>query len=274
MATVAQKANLEERRPLLAVAAGGRLSGFGNLLRKELNQWWGTRMWWLQTLIWLVILNGVSILVTLTERTTPDMTPGVLLQEVVQTFLPMSVAAIAFGTIITVQGAIVGEKELGTAAWVMSKPAVRSAFILAKLLAYAIGFWTTAIVIPATLFAIVTGQLVAAPLALTSFLTGVAVVALSQLFYLTLTLMLGTLFGSRGPVAGIGIAFIMSGVLLKGMLPLPVLMVTPWLLSDLSSALALGAPLPPAWYVPILAVSGWIVVMAVVALWRFGREEF
>ena len=31
------------------------------------------------------------------------------------------------------QGAIIGEKQLGTAAWVLSKPASRRAFVLAKL---------------------------------------------------------------------------------------------------------------------------------------------
>jgi ABC-type transport system involved in multi-copper enzyme maturation permease subunit len=95
-----------------------------------------------------------------------------------------------------------------------------------------------------------------------------------MLFYLTLTLMLGTFFSSRGPVAGIGIALIMAGLMLKGLLPMPVLMVTPWLLADLSSGLALGESLPAVWPVPIVATAVWIVVMMVVALWRFGREEF
>jgi hypothetical protein len=86
--------------------------------------------------------------------------------------------------------------------------------------------------------------------------------------------MLGTLFSSRGPVAGIGIALIMAGLMLKGLLPMPVLMVTPWLLADLSSGLALGESLPAVWPVPLVATTLWIVIMLVVALWRFGREEF
>jgi hypothetical protein len=86
--------------------------------------------------------------------------------------------------------------------------------------------------------------------------------------------MLGTFFNSRGPIAGIGIAFIMIGLMLKGMIPLAVMAATPWLLPDLSSALALGMPLPSIWFMPIVATSIWIVVMIAVALWRFGREEF
>lgn len=270
MTTIARKEPLEQQRPLQAVATGGRLGGFGNLLRKELSQWWGTRTWWVQTLIWMLILNGVSTIVMLTESGTADER----LVEVVQTFLPMSVGAIGIGTVIAVQGAIVGERELGTAAWIMSKPVARSSFILAKELAYAVGFGVSAILIPSTIFFITVRLLVAAPLPLAPFLAGVAIAVLGQLFYLTLTLMLGTLFSSRGPVAAIGIAFILAGLLLKGMIPLSIMLVTPWVLPDLSPALALQLPLPVSWMIPVGAVLGWIVLFLVVALWRFNREEF
>jgi hypothetical protein len=63
-------------------------------------------------------------------------------------------------------------------------------------------------------------------------------------------------------------------MLLKGFIPLAVMAITPWLLPDIAAALTLGTPLPSIWFVPIVAVIGWIVVMTAVALWRFGREEF
>ena len=261
---------LTARKGLIPVHEHARLGGFGNMLYKELGQWWGTRTWWVQTLIWVLILNGLSTIVALTE----PMAGNELLQEVVQTFLPMSIGCIGLGTVIAVQGAIVGEKQLGTAAWVMSKPASRSAFILAKILAYAIGYWITAIIIPATIFIITVRLLIPISLSLMPFLAGVAVVVLSQLFYLTLTLMLGTFSNSRGPIAGIGITFILTGMLLKGLIPLPIMMVSPWPLSDVAAGLALGTPLPPIWPVPIVATGSLILVMTAVALWRFEREEF
>jgi ABC-2 type transport system permease protein len=257
------------RQGLLPVRDSGWLGGFGNMLRKELGQWWGTKVWWIQTLIWVLILNGVTTIVSQTEA----MASGELLQEVVRTFLPMMVGLVGIGTVITVQGAIVGEKQLGTAAWVMSKPASRSAFILAKVVAYSIGFWITAI-IPSTIFLIEMRFLIPAHLALTPFLVGVALAALSQLFYLALTLMLGTFFKDRGPIAGIGIGFIMAGLLLKSMIPLPIMIFTPWPLQDISPGLALGDSMPSIWFVPILATGIWIIIMTVVALLRFGREEF
>lgn len=269
MTTLASK-DVTEQRPLQPVKAGGWLGGFGNLLRKELGQWWGTKMWWVQLLIWILILNGITTIVTLTEVMPPDE----LLQEVMFTFLPLTIGTIGIGTIITVQGAIVGEKELGTAAWVMSKPASRVAFILSKILAYISGFWIVAIAIPAIIFVLVTRLLVPAPFALFPFLTGVAVAALAQLFYLTLTLMLGTLFGNRGPVIGIGMAIILTGLLLKGFIPQPVMMVTPWALPDVSATLAMQLPLPDNWYLPVVATGGWVLLFTAVALWRFSCEEF
>jgi ABC-2 type transport system permease protein len=261
---------LAARQGLLPVRDGRWLGGFGNMLGKELGQWWRTGIWWIQTLIWVFILNGVSTVVALTESGAPQER----LQEVVLTFLPMCVGAVAIGAVITVQGAVVGEKQLGTAAWVISKPASRAAFILAKVVAYALGFWITAIIIPSTIFIIEMRQLIPASLTLNSFLAGVTVAALSQLFYIALTLMLGTFFSSRGPIAGIGIGLIMTGLLLKSFIPLQVMIFTPWPLQDLSGAIALGMPLPSVWFVPILATSIWIILMTVVALWRFGREEF
>jgi ABC-2 type transport system permease protein len=261
---------LAARKGLVPVRERARMGGFGNMLRKELGQWWGTRTWWVQIILWVLILNGISIIVALTE----SMPPQELLQEVVQTFFALSISAVGIGSIVTVQSAIVGEKQLGTAAWVMSKPASRAAFILAKTLAYAIGYGITAILIPSTIFYFTVRQLIPLPLPLMPFLAGMALVALGQLFYLSLTLMLGTIYNSRGSIAGIGIAIIMTGLLLKGFIPFQLLIVTPWPLPEVAAGLVLGMPLPPVWPVPIIAVAVLAVVMTVVALWRFGREEF
>jgi len=260
---------LAARRGLIPVRETTRLGGFGNMLSKELGQWWGTRTWWVQTLIWVLILNGINTIVMLNPYS-----PTEGLQEVVQTFLPMSFLLVGTGVVIVAQGAIVGEKQLGTAAWVLSKPASRAAFILAKMIAYAIGIWVAALIIPTILFVFTVRMLVPTPLALIPFLSGAVLAALGQLFYLVLTLMLGTFFSSRGPVAGIGIGFIIAGSMFRGLIPMQVLAVTPWPLPDVAAGLALGTPLPSIWPVPIIITSIWILVMTAVALWRFEREEF
>jgi len=267
--TVNQDLILAAREGLIPVRETTRLGGFGNMLSKELGQWWGTRTWWVQTLIWVLILNGINTIVML-EPYSP--TGG--LQEVVQTFLPMSFFLVGTGVVIVAQGAIVGEKQLGTAAWVLSKPASRAAFILAKMIAYALGIWVAALIIPTILFMFTVRMLVPTPLALIPFLSGVVLAALGQLFYLVLTLMLGTFFNSRGPVAGIGIGFIIAGSMFRGLIPMQVLVATPWPLPDVAAGLALGTSLPSIWPVPIITTCIWILVMTAVALWRFEREEF
>jgi hypothetical protein len=69
-------------------------------------------------------------------------------------------------------------------------------------------------------------------------------------------------------------AFILTGMMLKGFIPQQVMMVTPWSLPDVSAAVASQLPLPDKWFVPVVATGLWIVLFTAVALWRFSREEF
>ena len=46
---------------LLPDSGIGVLSGFRNIFAKELADWFGTRRWWIQTLIWLIIFNVVLV---------------------------------------------------------------------------------------------------------------------------------------------------------------------------------------------------------------------
>jgi len=274
MTTIVRIEELTEKRPLQPVVVGGWRGGLDNLLYKELGQWWRTRMWWVQLIIWVFILNGITTIVMIEDSQTAGMTTAQQLADVVQVFLLMGATAISIGVVSTVQGAIVSEKQLGTAAWVMSKPASRQAFVLAKAVAHGLGFMVTAVLVPAIILFSQTRLQVVLPLSLLSYLGGVGLLALSMLFYLALTLMLGTLFNNRGPITGIGVALVLSGLFFKGMFPPAVLAVTPWLLPDISAAVTLGAPLPDNWYVSVVISGCWVVVFTAVALWRFKREEF
>ena len=51
------------RQGLLPVRGGGWLAGFGNMLNKELGEWFRTRRWLWQALIWIAILDGMVALV-------------------------------------------------------------------------------------------------------------------------------------------------------------------------------------------------------------------
>jgi ABC-2 type transport system permease protein len=244
------------------------------MLGKELGQWWGTRKWWVQLLIWLVLLNGITTIQMLEDPAAIGFTAAEQAQDIVRTFFLMGAVVTAIGVITTLQGAIVGERQLGTAAWVMSKPVARPAFILAKAVAHAIGFGLTAAVVPALVFAIEAQLLISMSLAPAAYLAGVGLLVLGQLFYLALTLLLGAAVRSRGPIAGIGLAVVLGGLFFKGMLPPALVMLLPWLLPEIGGMVTLGMPLPPNWFVPIIATGCAIVAMTAVAVWRFAREEF
>jgi ABC-2 type transport system permease protein len=273
MATIAQT-QVEEKELLQPVAASGWRRGLGNLLRKELGEWFGTKKWLIQILIWVFIINGITTMVMVAESSAGTMTNVELANEVLATFLQMLVMVVGIGLVVTVQGTIVGEKQSGTAAWVMSKPASRPAFIVAKVIANIVGFGVTAVIIPTTLFLLETWLVVPLPVDIIPFLSGLAVVALSLLFYLMLALMLGTIYNNRGPITGIGIGLLLAGLFISGMVPQVIQLVTPWLLSDVAVGLALQQPLPDIWFVPLVVNGFWIVIFTAVALWRFSREEF
>lgn len=273
MTTVA-KAEMKELQPLRPVAERGWRRGYANLLRKELGEWFGTKRWLIQVLIWVVLINVITTIIMVTESSTGEMTEFELANEVSSAFLQMLVTVVGIGLVITVQDAIVGEKQSGTAAWVMSKPASRSAFIVAKVIANIVGIGITAVIIPTTIFLIEIRLVIPLPVDVAPFLAGLAVVILSLLFYLMLALMLGTIYNSRGPIIGIGIGLLLAGTFLKGIVPQALQMATPWPLSDVAVGLAMQEPLPDMWFVPLVVNGLWIVVFTAVALWRFSREEF
>jgi len=182
----------------------------------------------------------------------------------------------AIAVAILMQEAIVGEKKSGTAAWVMSKPVSRPAFVLSKLVPNAVGIIVTMLAIPSTVFLV---QLAAAGIefSLGRFALGASVAALNLLFYLTLTLMLGTLFDASAPVIAIPLAFAFGQQLLVGVPRLASLL--PWSLvvptggSDASvvGAIAAGQSLAAPGALVFTGLA--CVVFTAVAFWRFARTE-
>ena len=249
--------------------------GLGPLLKKENRRWWGEHRWLVHALVWLLVVNGLLalILFLMPTMTTPDgeaLVSGDLLSTGLQGFFSMGTMALAIGVIVLAQDAVIGEKQTGTAEWLLSKPISRTAFVLAKLLAHAGGVLVIFVLLQSL---VAYGQIAqVGQLALLDFGRGVAVLALHTLFYLVLTLMLGVLLENRSLVLGLPLALVLAGPLLPAFKPL--LMVTPWSLGNIGMALAMGVPLPAELIVPLAATAGWIVIFIAVALWRFDRYEF
>jgi ABC-2 type transport system permease protein len=192
--------------------------------------------------------------------------------------------AAPFVAILMGQDSILEERQSGTAAWVLSKPLRRPAFILAKLIAYGLGLLATWVVLPGGIAYLQFRAYGLDQLSLSGYAAGMGLVYLNLLFYLTLALMLGTLFNGRGPGVGIALLNLLSCTVFLD----PIVKYAPWLLkvmpwnlllpfgfgdnSPLAGRLMMGAPLPTV--TPIIITAVWCVLFVGVALWRFRREEF
>jgi len=253
------------------VSERGWRRGLSNLLDNESARWWKTRMWWTQSLIWvsLIVLMLGTVLFG---------TPDFKIEDALMIYAIFAGLFPAVAVVIIMQGVLVGEKKDGTAAWVLSKPAARPAFILSKVVANSLGVLATMVVLPGVvayiLFFIGT-KIALDPVA---FLAALGVIFLNPLFYLTLTVMLGAFFNGRGPVIGIGLAFLFMQQYLIALLP-ALRYVLPWTLvvplnnetEAVVPALLSGQPIYS--YIPLLAVAVECILFVLIALWRFNREE-
>jgi ABC-type transport system involved in multi-copper enzyme maturation permease subunit len=250
--------------------------GLANMLAKENFAWWRTRRWWIQILVAVIGLNG-SLALNLRD---PQRT---FVDSHAINFLMTSALFVPIIVVILAQDAILSERHAGTTAWVLSKPLQRPAFILSKLIAYGLGFLVTWVLIPNVIFFF---QLVAAGrvgLSIPGFIGLIGLSFLNLLFYMTLALMLATLFNGRAPGLGISILIAWAGPMQFIAQPIQKYLpwledILPWKLMSvlgeppLAGYLALGAK-PPT-MVPIIATLLWCVLFIAVSIWRIGREEF
>lgn len=245
----------------------GWRSGFGALLRLELRAWWGRPFWLVQSVIWLVVVDGflASVLGSGGEGSRPLPLSDALFGY----FLAGSLFTV-LGVIVLLQNAVIGERERGTAAWILSKPVSRGAFLAAKLIAQTIGIVITMTAVPAPLaYLIIAHALGHGPPAGPFMASFVGLEGLYLLFYVAFTLMLGAMVRSRGVVIGAALALLAlltqlakpawsSGVLPSG-------------LTALAPAPLLGRPLSSLW--PIATTLLLIALFIAVAIWRFARED-
>ncbi len=254
--------------------------GFANLLRYENSTWWRTRRWWINSLIWLVIINGtlLAMLASSAEVTEAlQQTPEQVMEQARTVFVVMAGIFGTVGVIIAMQGTIIDEKKSGTAAWILSKPASRTAFILAKLVANVAALFVVLLVLQGTVAYLQLTAYSGSPPPLMPFVFGMGLLGLHMLFYLALTLVLGTLFQDRGPVIGIPIGILFSAMFLMGYMG-QFAYLMPWMIipsggvQGLAIEVMLEQPLSTT--TPIVATVVWIVIFTGVALWRFAREEF
>src|SRR5512139_1473305 len=220
--------------------------GLASMLSKELAAWWKTRRGWVQCLVALLLLNG---LLALNLRTNGANNAALALLVTSALCVPLAAVSLA-------QDSILGEKHSGTAAWVLSKPLRRPAYVLAKLIANGLGLFVAWVVLPgvvAYLQLLKPADGYFTPLRIAGVM---GLHNLNLLFFLTLALMLATFFNGRGPVLAISLLLAWAGPM--PFISAPILKYASWLYEvmpwkllldfennrQLASYMANGQPLP------------------------------
>lgn len=261
---------------LKPVTERGWRAGLTNLLRKEAYKWLRTRYGLIHLGLWIFIINGITALIL---STAGGLEAG---ETVVATRIVPFVSIITLfttvGIVIVAMETILGEKKMGTAAWILSAPVSRLAFLLPKLVVIGISSVATMVVIPGLLafleFSYIPTAADSGDVAILPWIGAIGAISLSLLFFLALTLLLGTLFSSRGAVVGIPIFVLFIGEALVPVLPDVVYMLTPWALIDPLAIDLADETRTVGSKVQVYATLAWVAIFTAASFWRFRREEF
>jgi ABC-2 type transport system permease protein len=104
------------------------------------------------------------------------------------------------------------------------------------------------------------------------FLGGFAILALGLLFYLALSLLLGTVFESRGPLAGSVFGFMVAGFMIANYAPW-LTAAFPWLFFQSGYYLVTRGQIPAYGLISVPTTALWTVLFIFLALRRFERAE-
>jgi ABC-2 type transport system permease protein len=248
------------------------LQGFGRLFAKEMKSWWGTRRWLVQGLVWTLGLNGllfVALFVLPPLMAAQGEPLGDLLEIGGQMYFALGTMAVAVGVVVLTQGSVIDERESGTAAWILSKPVSRSAFVLSKVAANSISILVLMVLIPALLALLQLSLASEGQVQWPAFALAVLLMALHTLFYLTLTILLGVRFENRGTILGVALALLLGGMLLRN---LPVVaLVMPWLLPDIAGVVMTEPQ--QLLLLPVVMTGLWTLAFISTALLTFNRIE-
>ena len=258
------------------VKTTGPLAGFGTMLKIEGSRWLSPKTILIQSIVWSFATQFAVIMVLIIiPATDASAALSVSLDMAIQIFIGVFSQVVAIGVIIVMQSALVGEKQSGTAAWILTNPVTRVSFILSKLAANTLGIMFMTIILQGAIGFGILSYSLGYMLPIGAFLVSMGLQTLHMLFYITLSLALGSFFNSRGPILGIGIGFIMMQDFIGGLVGsyfpwFP--SVLPSMLNTYSQLVNLGQPIPSI--VPIISVVVCTLVFTGLAIWRFNRTEF
>ena len=253
--------------------------GLGNLLQGEYSSWFKSSRWWKHLIMWFSIINLMMVIMIIASaEAAKDGGDGPPVLFMYGIFGGMFVA---FGVMIIMQRVLVREKRSGTAAWVLSKPVTRTAFIVSRLVVNSIAILLTSVVVPGVIFYITLGLFSDLGwLSPFGFIAALLMVSLHTFYWIALVLMLGTLFESSGGVIAVPMAlffvFWMGTGMIPGLIYISPLLLTfspaPEQMSALSVSFITGEPVFS--WLPLIATIVSCVIFIAVAIRRFNSQEF
>jgi ABC-2 type transport system permease protein len=253
--------------------------GLGNLLRGEYSSWFKSSRWWKHFIMWFAIINVMmGIMVYATAEAAKDGNDGPPLFLMYGIFGGMFVA---FGVMIIMQRVLVREKQSGTAAWVLSKPVTRTAFVVSRLVVNAVAILLTSVIVPGVILYVTFGLFSDLGwLSPIGFMVGLLMVSLHTFYWITFVLMMGTFFESSSGVIAVPMAlffvFWMGTDLLPALIYISPLLLTfspaPEQMNSLAGSLMTGEPVFS--WLPLVSTIVFCVIFIAVAIRRFNRQEF
>jgi ABC-2 type transport system permease protein len=252
------------------------VTGLGVLLRKELLEQWRTR----RLPVVAVVFLAFGIASPVLARYLPEIVkslggtgfeiqfPEPTARDAVDQFLKNIGQAGVLTAILLAMGSVANEKERGTAALVLSKPASRAAFLVAKVLAIGATLLVSVALASAAAY-LYTAILFAAPGAV-GWVAMTLLLLLSLLGYTALTFLGSTLTRSSLAAAAIGVGGLV-GLAVISALP-NVARYTPGGLASPGAALANGVDAGDV-LGPVLANIGLVIVLVCAAWLSFRRQE-
>ena len=146
-------ANVTEQ--LIRVKEKGWRRGLGNLLQGEYSAWFKSSRWWKQLILWFSIINLMMIFMMIAAADAAK--SGEAGPPILFMYGLFGGMFVAFGVMIIMQRVLVGEKRAGTAAWVLSKPVTRTAFVVSRLAINSIAILLTAVIVPGVILYVTLG---------------------------------------------------------------------------------------------------------------------
>jgi ABC-2 type transport system permease protein len=252
------------------------MAGYGLLLRKELLEQWRTRRLPVVVIVF-TLLGLVSPVVARYMREILEAAGGTEFQGL----LPEPVARHAvnqltrnlgqFGVLITIlvtMGAVAGEKDRGTAVFVLTKPLGRGAFLGAKLTAIALLLAAATALAGAGCWVYTT--ILFEPLPLAGYVPAIGLLWLSLLVFAAITFAASVMAPSAMVAGGLGLAALLgSGFLAVVPNLAPYLPTGLW---GLAEQLAVGET-PDPLVLPVILNVAVVGIMVAASWWSFRGQE-